>query len=370
MRDCLHKIELSSQLLLSLVNDVLDMAQLENGTVVLRRESMNLDEVCGSITNSVLFQAEAAGLTVTGEHDDFSGIYVRSSALHLKKILMNLFTNCVKYNKPGGSIHMQMHMLERTDEKITCQFIIEDTGLGISEDFIKNHLFKPFEQADESSRSSYMGTGLGMSIVQQLVEQMGGTISVESKLGEGSRFTVVLPFELDRDATAAAASPQTQSDIAGTRLLVAEDNELNMEIAIFLLHDSGAQTVPVQNGRQALAAFRDSEPGSFDAILMDVMMPEMDGLEAAKAIRALDRPDAKTIPIIAMTANVFKEDREKCLAAGMNAHLSKPLDAETMKRTISEQLQSGSKHKKREKPWFLPLYSANLTQFPRRAPWL
>ena len=184
-----------------------------------------------------------------------------------------------------------------------------------------------------------MGTGLGMSIVQQLVEQMGGTISVESKLGEGSRFTVVLPFELDRDATAAAASPQTQSDIAGTRLLVAEDNELNMEIAIFLLHDSGVQTVPVQNGRQALAAFRDSEPGSFNAILMDVMMPEMDGLEAAKAIRALDRPDAKTIPIIAMTANVFKEDREKCLAAGMNAHLSKPLDAETMKRTISEQLQ-------------------------------
>lgn len=338
IRDCLHKIELSSQLLLSLVNDVLDMAQLENGTVVLPRESMNLDEVCGSITNSVLFQAEAAGLTVISEHDDFSGIYVRSSALHLKKILMNLFTNCVKYNKPGGSIHMQMHMLERTDAKITCQFIIEDTGLGMSEDFIKNHLFNPFEQADESPRSSYMGTGLGMSIVQQLVEQMGGTISVESKLGEGSRFTVVLPFELDRDATA-AASPQTPSDISGARLLVAEDNELNMEIAIFLLHDSGAQTVPVQNGRQALAAFRDSEPGSFDAILMDVMMPEMDGLEAAKAIRALDRPDAKAIPIIAMTANVFKEDREKCLAAGMNAHLSKPLDAETMKRTISEQLK-------------------------------
>ena len=227
-------------------HDVLDMAQLENGTVVLRRESMNLDEVCGSITNSVLFQAEAAGLTIIGEHDDFSGIYVRSSALHLKKILMNLFTNCVKYNKPGGSIHMQMHILERTDEKITCQFIIEDTGLGMSEDFIRNHLFKPFEQADESSRSSYMGTGLGMSIVQQLVEQMGGTISVESKLGEGSRFTIVLPFELDRDATAAAASPQTQSDIAGTRLLVAEDNELNMEIAIFLLHErqAGACSLP------------------------------------------------------------------------------------------------------------------------------
>ena len=243
---------------------------------------------------------------------------------------MNLFTNCVKYNKPGGSIHMQMHMLELTDAKITCQFIIEDTGLGMSEDFIQNHLFKPFEQADESSRSSYMGTGLGMSIVQQLVEQMGGTISVESKLGEGSRFTVVLPFELDRDATAAAASTQTSSDISGARLLVAEDNELNMEIAIFLLHDSGAQTVPVQNGRQALAAFRDSEPGGFDAILMDVMMPEMDGLEAAKAIRALDRPDAKVIPIIAMTANAFEEDRRNAMDAGMNAHISKPIDIEKL----------------------------------------
>ena len=231
-------------------------------------------------------------------------------------------------------------MLERTDTKITCQFIIEDTGLGMSEDFIKTICSIRLSRRTTSPRSSYMGTGLGMSIVHQLVEQMGGTISVESKLGEGSRFTVVLPFELDRDATAAAASPQTQSDIAGTRLLVAEDNELNMEIAIFLLHDSGVQTVPVQNGRQALAAFRDSEPGSFDAILMDVMMPEMDGLEAAKAIRALDRPDAKTIPIIAMTANVFKEDREKCLAAGMNAHLSKPLDAEAMKRPSPSSFKS------------------------------
>ena len=186
---------------------------------------------------------------------------------------MNLFTNCVKYNKPGGSIHMQMHMLERTDRRSPVNSSSRTPVWACPEDFIKNHLFNPFEQADESPRSSYMGTGLGMSIVHQLIEQMGGTISVESKLGEGSRFTVVLPFELDCDATAAAASPQTPSDISGARLLVAEDNELNMEIAIFLLHDSGAQTVPVQNGRQALAAFRDSEPGSFDAILMDVMMP-------------------------------------------------------------------------------------------------
>ncbi len=339
VQDCLHKIELSSQLLLSLVGDVLDMAQLENGAVVMAYESMSLDEVCGDITNAVLFQAEAAGIKVTGEHDDFSGIYVRSSALHLKKILMNLFTNCVKYNKPGGSIHMHMRQLERTDEKITCEFTIEDTGVGMSEDFVENHLFKPFEQADKSSRSSYMGTGLGMSIVQQLVEQMGGTISVESKLGVGSRFTVVLPFEIDREATGKAEKPKENTDIFGLNLLVAEDNELNMEIATFLLTDNGAQAVPVTDGKQAFEAFRDAEPGTFDAILMDVMMPEMNGLQATKAIRALKRPDAKTIPIIAMTANAFKEDGEKCLAAGMNAHLSKPLDAEALKRTICEQLQ-------------------------------
>ncbi len=339
VRDCLHKIDLSSNLLLSLVNDVLDMAKLETGAVVLSNESMNLDEVCGDITTSVLFQAESAGITVTGEHDDFSGIYVRSSALHLKKVLMNLFTNCVKYNKPGGSIHMTMRTRERTDDRLTCEFMIEDTGLGMSEDFVENHLFKPFEQADKSSRSSYMGTGLGMSIVQQIVQQMGGTIAVESKLGEGSRFTVVLPFEIDRAATAAAVQPPEHADLSGMRLLVAEDNELNMEIATFLLNDNGAQPVPVPNGKQAFETFRDSEPGTFDAILMDVMMPEMNGLEATKAIRALDRPDAKTVPIIAMTANAFKEDGEKCLAAGMNAHLSKPLDPDAVKNTIWEQVK-------------------------------
>ncbi len=292
------------------------MAQLENGTV-LRRESMNLDEVCDSITNSVLFQAAAAGLTVTGEHDDFSGIYVRNSALHLKKILMNLFTNCVKYNKPDGSIHMQMHMLERTGEKITCQFIIEDTGLGMSEDFIKNHLFKPFEQADESSRSSYMGTGLGMSIVQQLVEQMSGTIFG----GEQTRRRQpVLPSYCHLNST--VTRPQQQLRRRHNQILPAgcslpRITRLNMEIAIFLLHDSGMQTVPVQNGEQALAA--SLQPGSFDAILMDD--DARDGRSGGLTGRT-----RKPFRIIAMTANVFKEDREKCLAAGMN-HLS-PLNAD------------------------------------------
>ena len=336
VRDCLHKIELSSSLLLSLVNDVLDMAKLDTGPVILNNETINLEQVCGEVTSAVMFQAEAAGIHVTGEHDDFHGIYVRSSALHLEKVLMNLFTNSVKYNKPGGSIHMSMRLLDRTADRITCQFRIEDTGLGMSEDFIEHHLFTPFVQADQSPRSSYMGTGLGMSIVKQIVEKMGGTITVESKLGEGSRFTVVIPFEIVHEAAPEAIAPP-QADIHGMHLLIVEDNELNMEIASFLLTDSGAEVTPVRNGQEALDTFSAAAPGTFDAVLMDVMMPVLDGLTATQRIRALDRPDAKTIPIIAMTANAFKEDGEKCLAAGMNAHLSKPLDIEQVKRTLCEQ---------------------------------
>ena len=228
-----------------------------------------------------------------------------------------------------------MHMLERTDEKITCQFIIEDTGLGMSEDFIKNHLFKPFEQADESSRSSYMGTGLGMSIVKELIEKMNGTITVESVLGEGSAFTVTLPFEIDKHPSAQAANGAAdETALHGLKVLLAEDNELNMEIAEFFLEDMGAETMQAWNGKEAVEAFRNSAPGEIGVILMDIMMPVMDGLEAVQRIRALDRPDAKTVPIIAMTANAFSEDVERSRKAGMTEHLSKPLNAETLKKAI------------------------------------
>ena len=338
-RDCLNKINMSSRLLLSLLNDVLDMAKLESGTAVINDESVDLDQVCGEITNLVSFQAEAAGLQVTTEHDDYRGVYVLCSALYLKKVLMNLFTNSVKYNKPNGSIHTSMRTLARTEDSITIEFKIADTGVGMSEDFIKNKLFVPFVQADDSSRTSYMGTGLGMSIVKGIVEEMGGSITVESKVGEGSCFTVVLPFRLDRCRSAAGQEDGAAADIAGLRLLLVEDNELNAEIAQFMLTDSGAEVVTAGNGLEAVRAFEAAEPGTYDAILMDVMMPEMDGLTAARRIRALERPDAKTVPIIAMTANVFKEDAEKCLEAGMNAHLAKPLEMERVKKTICEQVR-------------------------------
>ena len=332
-KDCLNKINESSKLLLSLVNDVLDMAKLESDTVVFSDESINLDQVCKEITESLSFQAEEKGLCVTGEHDDYSGVYVWSNAVHLKKILMNLFTNSMKYNKVNGSIYMSMRTIEKSEDHMICEFKIRDNGIGMSEEFIKNELFTPFVQADNSVRSNYSGTGLGMPIVKQLVEKMGGTITVESKLGEGSCFTVVLPFIIDTNARP-EEKEDFNADISGIRVLLVEDNELNAEIAEFMLTENGAKVETVKNGLEAVQHFKASEPGTYDVILMDVMMPMMDGLTATRTIRALERQDAKTIPIIAMTANAFREDRIRAKEAGMDEHIAKPVDVELLIKVI------------------------------------
>lgn len=344
IKDCLNKIKVSSHLLLSLINDVLDMAKLESGTVILTDESIDLDQTCEEVTETVRFQAEEAGITVTGEHDDYRGVRVFCSALHLKKVLMNLFTNSIKYNKPGGSIHVTMKTLERTEDQLVCEFKITDTGIGMSEDFVKNKLFVPFVQAETSPRTKYMGTGLGMPIVKGIVEKMGGSITVESKLNEGSCFTVVLPFKLDNSEMSVDKGGNLTADITGLHLLLAEDNELNSEIAQALLEEAGAKTTLVTDGKQAADLFGSSPAGTFDAILMDVMMPVMDGLTATRTIRAMDHPDAGTIPIIAMTANVFKEDVDQCMEAGMNGHLAKPLDIDKVKQVICEEVRGRAMH--------------------------
>ena len=208
----------------------------------------------------------------------------------------------------------------------------------MSEEFIQKGLFTPFAQEVQSARSSYRGTGLGMSIVKQLVEKMGGTLSIESELGEGSCFTVVLPFKINTEANSEEHKVVLDADIKGLRILLAEDNELNMEIARFILEDCGALVEPVSNGLEAVHKFEASDEETFDVILMDIMMPVMDGITATKTIRAMERPDAKTIPIIAMTANAFKEDEEKCMAAGMNEHLAKPLEEDKVVRAIYENI--------------------------------
>ena len=326
------------------------MAKLESGTVILNEEPVNLEQLCGDVMSTLSFQAEAAGIKIITEHDDYHDINVLCSSLHLKKILMNLFTNSVKYNKPNGSIYMSMRTIEQTEEILTCEFKIADTGIGMSEEFVKNNLFVPFVQADNSSRSSYTGTGLGMPIVKAIVEKMGGTIKVESKLGEGSCFTVVLSFKIVHGKATIKKTTNSAmkmaKDISGLRLLLVEDNELNAEIAQFMLEDSGAKVEMAKNGMEALQKFEETESGRYDAILMDIMMPVMDGLVATRKIRTLERLDAKAIPIIAMTANAFAEDEQKCLEAGMTAYLAKPLEIEKVIQMICEQIRKKTENTK------------------------
>lgn len=334
MDDCLAKIDVSAKHLLSLVNDVLDMTKLERDTFTLESKPFNLDRVCIETAEIVRFQAESAGLHVEEEHPDVRNVNLLGSELYLKKILLNLFSNCIKYNKPGGAIYTRMRELERTDDTVTYEFFIRDTGVGMTQDFIDNHLFEAFTQGDNAARSQYGGTGLGMSIVAQLVKKMNGTIQVESTVGEGSSFTVVLPFAIDHDPPAAAEKTFPAGDLRGKRLLVVEDNELNMEIAEFILKSTGAEVVPVFDGESAVKAYAQAAPGTYQAILMDLMMPVMDGYAATRAIRSSGRPDAGTIPIIAMSANAYAEDVQKCLDTGMNAHISKPLYKDVMLETI------------------------------------
>ena len=294
----------------------------------------HLDEACAEAGEIVRFQAESMGLHVEEEHPDVHTVNLLGSELYLKKILLNLFSNCAKYNKPGGAIYTRLRELQRTDDTVTYEFFIRDTGIGMTQEFIDNHLFEAFVQGENAARSQYGGTGLGMSIVAQLIRKMKGTIKVESTVGEGSSFTVVLPFEIDHDPPAVETRSTQTGDLCGKRLLVVEDNELNMEIAEFMLKGAGAEVDPVFDGESAVKAYTDAAPGTYLAVLMDLMMPVMDGYAAARAIRESGRPDAKTIPIIAMSANAYAEDVQKCLDTGMNAHISKPLYKEVMLETI------------------------------------
>ena len=337
--DCLGKIEASSRLLLSLVNDILDMTKLDSDTVVLEHKAFNLDAVCDEVCKALIYQAEQEGLTVKLEHGDVSDINLLGSPLHLQKMLSNLFSNSIKYNKPGGAIYASLREVSRTEDTATYEFKLRDTGIGMTQEFIAHKLFNPFVQENNVARTKYGGTGLGMAIVGQLVKKMNGTIAVDSKLGEGTCFTVVLPFEIDKTSIRPVPTENPPADIHGASLLVVEDNELNMEIAEFVLTDAGAMVQKAENGRVAVEMFTTAPAGTYDVILMDLMMPVMDGYQATEAIRASANPDAKTVPIIAMSANAYEEDVQKCLAIGMNAHLGKPLFKDTLISTIAKYLK-------------------------------
>ena len=256
--------------------------------------------------------------------------------LHLEQILMNIIDNAIKYNRPQGSVFVQVKETDCRDGMAYYRFVVEDTGIGIREEF-KKHIFEPFTQENQGARTHYNGVGLGMSIVKKLVEQMGGGIEIESQIGEGSVVQVTLPVQVD-EAWSAEPVDETRNlhnNIAGMRVLLVEDNEINCEIVEFMLEEAGAEVVTANDGKAAVDTFTASEPGEFDCVLMDLMMPVMSGYEAARVIRAMDRPDAKDVPIIALSANAFEEDITMAKDAGMNEHLAKPVDIRKLFRIIS-----------------------------------
>ena len=332
------KMKISANHLLSLINDILQMSKLESGEVVLSHEVMNLKQLSDDVLTIVEQRAAEAGVTL--EYDKsvervvFQNVY--GSPLHVRQIFLNIYGNCIKYNRPGGKISTRVEAQDVQDGWCVYRWTISDTGVGMSQEFL-DHIFDPFAQEKNDARSVYQGTGLGMTIVKGLIEQMHGNIEVTSEVGIGTTFVVEIPFEIappPEEFPVKEAAPS--GDIRGLKLLLAEDNELNAEIAETLLTDAGAHVTIVKNGKKAVDCFEAASPGTFDAILMDVMMPVMDGLAATRAIRAIPRADARQIPILAMTANAFEEDARQCLAAGMNVHLAKPLQMDKVLAALME----------------------------------
>ena len=337
LRELRAKSRAAAKHLLSILNDVLDMSKLESGEVELLDEPMDLEEVldqCREINDplAVQHQVTLRRAALTGREDRF----VLGSAVHVRQILTNIVSNAVKYNRPGGTVDISAGIESGDDpEHVRFRVVVADTGYGMSERFL-DKLFEPFTREETPRCAHTQGTGLGMAIVKKLVDKMGGTIQVESRVNEGSTFTVTLPFR--RDPEKQAAKPREagpRADLHGVHILLVEDSPLNREIAVFLLREAGAEVDVAEDGAEALRVFSQSPVGRYDILLMDVMMPVMDGCEATRRIRLLNRPDARTVPIVAMTANAFVEDVAKCRAAGMDGHIAKPLDTEKMLSTVA-----------------------------------
>lgn len=329
------KVKEASKLLLELVNDVLDMSKLESDEIVLEEIPFNLSSISKEVFVVIEQMAAEENIRIVWEkkeiiHRDFIG-----SPGYVKRVMMNILSNAVKYNRANGYIYIScMEIPSKQPGMTIMEFVCRDTGIGMTKEFQKC-VFQPFAQEDTGSRTKFAGTGLGMPIAKNLVEKMGGTITFESEKGVGTTFVIRIPFKIDPDVDKREEQADvSEKSIKGLHILLAEDNELNMEIAEFVLQNKGADVTKAWNGQEAVELFRNSEPGEFDVILMDIMMPVMNGYEAAKIIRSLDREDAKKIPIIAMTANAFTEDRIRAKEAGMDEHVAKPVDAELLTKVI------------------------------------
>ncbi len=324
-RDCLEKIDDASDHLLMLINDVLDMSRIEAGKMMLNHTPFDLVALVANCSSIIRGQLKNRDVQYS---DDTSGVvhqHLVGDDLHLRQVIINILGNSVKFTKDGGKISFRIGEIRTESGKAIIRFEMEDTGIGMSPDFLPT-IFEAFTQESDGSRTHYTGTGLGMAITKQFVDLMEGTIRVESRLNVGTKFTVELPIEIDTSEEKPSLPEEKTADLTDMNILVAEDNEINMEIVTVLLSESGANVTQAFNGKEAVNMFLSSKPGTFDAILMDIMMPVMNGLDASRSIRSMTRPDAKTIPIIAATANAYEEDIRNTREAGMNAHIAKPLD--------------------------------------------
>lgn len=331
--DCLQKIDGSSGHLLSLVNDVLDMSRIESGKVQISHKPLNILELLRHCSSIISGQLQGRDIMFTEEFENIENPHILGDELHLRQVLINILGNAVKFTPDGGRIYFRVREFSAEGEAARFHIEIEDTGIGMKPEFLP-HIFEPFAQEDGGNRSSYKGTGLGMSITKKFMDLMGGTVEVQSEPGKGTLFRLELPVEIDREWQGEQEPAGQQTTLAGARVILAEDNDLNMEIAVFMLESLEIEVTAVTDGKAALDAFAAAAPGTFDGILMDVMMPVMDGLTATREIRALEREDAGVIPIIAMTANAYDEDRRKCMEAGMDAHMSKPIDGEVLRKML------------------------------------
>ena len=344
--ECRAKIKKTSHLLLELINEVLDMSKLESDEVVLEDIPFNLNSISEEILGVIEHMATEQNIRIIWEEKEVTHWNLIGSPVHVKRILMNILSNAVKYNKENGYVYISCREIPSKQTAMpTLEFVCRDTGIGMTEAFQKR-IFEPFAQEHAGSRTKFAGTGLGMPITKKLVEKMSGTISFESKEGTGTTFVIRIPFQIDADMKDRNETEEkTETSIQGLHVLLTEDNELNMEIAEFVLQNEGAVVTKAWNGQKAVDIFRKSRPGEFDAILMDIMMPVMNGYEAAKMIRSLDREDAKVIPIIAMTANAFTEDKMRAKEAGMDEHIAKPVDGKLLVKVINELVKRNQREK-------------------------
>ena len=337
-QECRDKVLTASGFLLNLVNDILDVNKMESGTLQLEEKTFDLRKVLSESSGIVEMQGREKGISLSVGAANIIHNQLVGSPLHLQQILQNIGSNAVNYNHVGGKIIVSCEEISSDDRIAVFEFTCTDNGIGMSEEFQK-HLFEPFTQENRLEQNVSMGTGLGMTIVSQLVTMMGGRISFTSKVDEGTSFVVTLPFHIVADVE--LKMPESSGEnvsLEGKRALLVEDNELNMEIAQFILENENMQVSCAWNGKEAVDIFARSKPGEYDLILMDIMMPVMDGLEATRQIRAMDRLDAKLIPIAAMSANAFQDDVERSKKAGMNKHISKPLTGEGVIREIKSML--------------------------------